>query len=324
VKKVWSLLLSTAFVFTTATTAFASDSTLTAKYPNTSQVQTIKDLYLQKSELLTQDPIDQNNIIAIDTKLSSLGVEFLTQEQVNAKSDNSTSELKDFTPQIVVPSQSNISWSSYRDTVTRQNVTYEVQHLVAQPNGLSSNLKGNGNTTVKSSYGWQAGSMDFLKSAGKTATGKIIPGASNILSVYNALAAFSSGLQPTSTITNLTANYTWNHTTMVSFEYVKPVGQTDDSQILTYVSSSVTTWVNWAAPSYTINSGAASASGASGTKYIYTTPDGFDNTYNAAWAYADVNAPKHDRVGSVTISGPESKIVVDIYPLSPSFPAQIY
>lgn len=114
---------------------------------------------------------------------------------------------------------------------------------MAQSNELSSNLAGNGKTTVKSSYSWQAGSMNFLISTGKTATGKIIPWASNLLSVYNALTAFSSGLQPTSTITNLTANYTWTHTTLVSFEYVKEVGQTDDSQILTYVSSSVTTWI---------------------------------------------------------------------------------
>jgi hypothetical protein len=322
-KKIWTMLLSSVFVFTTATTALASDSPV-LKLADSSQVLSIKDLYQQKSELLTQSPIDQVKIAEIDTDLKGLGVDFLTQEQVNEKSNTTVGELKGFTPQIAVPSQSNISWSSYRDTVTRQGVTYEVQHLVAQPNGLSSNLAGNGNTTIKSSYGWQAGAMNFLLSAGKTATGKIIPGASNVLSVYNALSAFSSGLQSTSTITNLTANYTWNHTTMVSFEYVKQVGQADDSQILTYVSSSVTTWVNWAVPSFTINSGTASASGASGSKYIYSTPDGFDNTYNAAWAYADVNAPKNDKVGTVTISGPESKAVVNIYPLSPSFPPQVY
>ena len=166
--------------------------------------------------------------------------------------------------------------------------------------------------------------MAFLGSAAKSTAGMIAP-VGNTLSVYDALAAFASGLTPTSTITDISANYTWSQTTIVVFEYVKKVGQNDDSQILTYISSSVTTWVGWTIPGFTSNStGAVRPVGTAGDKYIYSTPAGFDNTYNAAWAYADVNAPKNDYVNYVTLSGFESKVLVNIYPLIPSFPIQIY
>ena len=135
----FSSILTSSSVF--ASTNSPVNVTISDTDTNALNVQKIKELYLQKSTLLTQEPVDQTKIDEVNEKLKSHGVEFLTVEQVKAKTTNSVEELSGVQPLAAIPSQSNIEWSSYRDTVSRQGVNYEVQHLIAQPNGKSSNLK---------------------------------------------------------------------------------------------------------------------------------------------------------------------------------------
>lgn len=315
-KKIYFLFLTVAMIFALTPVSFAAGN-------DDSRIQSIQELYKQKSALLATTPIDQTSIDNINQKLKKLGVEFLTQEQVDAKARQAAATTTGIQPMIAVPTQSNIVWSSYRDTMVVSGVNYEVQHLIAEPNGQSSNLRTSGVTAVNSSGGLQAGTLAMIGS-GSTSVAGAIPGVGTVLSVYDALKSFYGGLQRTSTISDIQVSYTYSATTTVTFLYVKKVGQSDDSQILSYICNLETASVTWVVPSFTSDvTGAVHPVNTTGTNYLSAVGAGYDVSLNAINAYISPYAPKTGFITTFRISGPESKTVVNLYPLVPSYPSQV-
>lgn len=321
VKKIISLVLVLAISMVMSIPAFATTS-------NNKNVELkIQELYNEKAQLLCDKTVDQNKLDRIDTQLESLGVEFLKPEEVQTRFPD-ISKDKQYGPYVVTPVQDNVSWSSYKSAATADDGNiYEVQHLVAQPNSKASNLKETGNYALRSSYNWKAGSMNILQTAASAGIGEI-PGAGVVLSIYDAVKGFVSGISKTTVIEDADIVYSWSQTTTAVFSYVKPNGASDNEQSLTYISTKVNAAIGYQFPTfiYTNTSGGSvsvSPNVIQGKRSITATPSGYDSTPNAIRAYLNTGNQTRATVDSIQITGIESDTVAYIYPVSPAFPAHI-
>lgn len=260
-----------------------------------------------------------NEVDSLDQQLESLGVEKLTAAEV----DERFGSINGATPYVSKPASTNVTWLSSRTNYTYKGVTYEIQTLTAQPNQNNSNLKNSGSRSIASSYKWKVGSMNALSVVGSSLAGEI-PGASLALSVYDTISDFVSGISKTTEISSAEIVYSYAHITTASFKYVKIKGQSDDYQNLTYISTKGTTAVGYQYPTFTYSGGSVKPNVIQGNRTITSTPSGYNSNVNAVKAYSDPYAARRSYVGSVKITGLESKSVSSIYPVCPEFPAHIY
>ena len=92
---------------------------------------------------------------------------------------------------------------------------------------------------------------------------------------------------------------------------------------LTYISTKGLTVIGWQCPTFTYYSGTAYPGVIQGSRTIPTTPDGYNSTLNAVKAYSDPYAVRRAYAEEVKITGIESQIVSDIYPICPQFSTHI-
>ena len=214
----------------------------------------------------------------------------------------------------------NVDWLSQRKTVSG----YEIQTLYAQANAKSSNLKLAGSRSLSTSKSWKVGALQALGVVGTAAAGNI-PIVSVTMTVYDTAKAFIAGITPETEISAAEVVYSYSHLTTASFKYVKPVGQPDNQQSLSYISTMGVTSVAWQYPTFSQANGSMYPQMIQGKRDgIVSKPSGYDSNINAVAAYRDSSATSRDYNESVKITGLESKIVSSIYPVCPEFPAHIY
>lgn len=285
----------------------------------------------QRASLLLDSTTNAAKISAIDSQLERLGVDFLTNTQVDdqfpkAKSDYAlamSGNTKNRS-RVATPSSNKNSWMSYRSTVTYNGKSYNVQRLIAQPKSTSSPLATSASRIVSFKNNWKAGASNLFQSVAQSSIGAI-PGASLAVSVYDAVKSAVSGISTTTTVTIPNVTYSWSSTETVVFTYIRLTSQTDDYQWLSLVSTKTVTEVGWQIPkfNYVNSSGKVTLTPnvIQGKRTITCTPSGYDNNNIALNQYVNgFSGPTFRAVSSITISGPESKAVQTIYPVYPQFP----
>lgn len=286
----------------------------------------LNDMFLGESE--------RETIQSIDAKLNGLGVEFLSQEQVykqfpETKNDKQlaltgmTQNATNHSQRVPKPSSQYNTWVSYRSTYTTGGVTYNVQRLIAQPASSSSPLANLGTRTIAFSTNWAAGVANVVASLGQSAAGKI-PGSTVVLTFYNAISSFISGVSTTTEVSVPHIAYSWSNVTTAVFTYVRQDSQGDESQWLSMISTKTHTVVAYNIPTfnYKLSSGgwALSPQVIQGSSSIYCTPSGYDSISAAVNAYRSSGSLVRNAVSNIQISGPESQSIQTIWPCYPSFP----
>lgn len=165
--------------------------------------------------------------------------------------------------------------------------------------------------------------MNAVSVLGSALVGEI-PGASYVITVYDTVSGFISGISKTTEISSAEIVYSYSHVTTASFIYVKRKGQSDDYQKLTYISTSGATAVGYQYPAFTYTGGKVEPNVIQGNCKINSVPTGYNSMYNAVEAYKNINAQTRAYNTSVKITGLESKTVSYIYPVCPEFPVHIY
>lgn len=276
-------------------------------------------LFDKRADLICQGKYDE--LAELDEQLRALGVEKLTTGEVAAKFPAGTtsplSGANQLDPQVATPSSTNVDWFSSRTNYTYNNVRYEIQTLIAQPNESNSVLKSTGVKALSSTYNWKAGFMNLVSVAASTAASKIN---SLAVTVFEAVKAFATGISKETVITSAEAAYTYSNVTTVSFKYVKVSGKTDDAQILSYISSKTETAVGYQFPKFIYGGNTVRPNIISGTRSLYSTPSGYNSDYNAVVAYANPSASRRNFVDHVTITGIETKMVSNIPCPCPEYP----
>ena len=286
-------------------------------YPFEEQEKVIQELFVQKAQArYKKDYILESEIAE---KLRALGVKELSQEEVLNKFYNS-----DIMPYIDY-SSANAKWSTYRTTRTVNGISYEVQNLIAEPKNGNSNLSIRQSGTATGISAKQAGSayiLQLIASEALSAGASIIPGGSTALRLYDILKG-APGVNTSTSMSTNDINYVFSGEITACFAYVKKVGQSDNSQQLTYVSSMIVMGVTTTTLASWMQNGVYTTRPITNTQNNLTIkPQGYQSIAGAITAYYDVYAPKKSCVSRITF-GSSSVSPLNYYPLVPEFPAYI-
>lgn len=303
-----------------------------AKSVSKNSNQTINSLLDKRAELVCLGKYKQVEVV--DRKLLELGANELTSQEVEQKFMNyeskSSTEKKSqgnesqMSACVIKPNAKNVKWLSSTTNYTYKGKTYVVQTLTAQPNSKSSNLKLSGNRAISSTYNWKAGAMNAVKAVGSEVVGKI-PGANIVLSVYDTVNDFISGISKNTVVSSTKVLYSYSHVTTVTFKYVKVKGQSDSKQSLTYISTKGVTSIGYQYPTFNYSGSSVKPNIIQGSCTLKSTPTGYNSTLNAVKAYRDYqNSKRRACVDSVKVTGIENKSVFKIYPVNPQFTSHIY
>ena len=314
-----------------------------------SEDEEIDELFDQRAVLLAQtfrqqDTTLQNSRIAslnaIDMQLVRKGVTFLSQDEVyeqfpETKCDKdlslsgqtmNQSQEDAITPRADTPESSVNSWASRRLTYKSDGIQYDIQRLIAQPISPRSPLTNIGNEDIYSNTNWIAGTTNVISTiakAGATAIVEEIPGASLVLTLFDAVSSFINGISTSTRVDVSRISYTWSSVTTATFMYVRRSDQTDAYQWMSMICTKTVTDVGYQSPqfSYVASNGTwvLAPNVVQGTRTIYATPLYHASNSHAIAAYnSTLGEPLQNCVSYVQISGPESKRVVKINPCYPS------
>lgn len=269
-------------------------------------------LYLENDESMRVQKKQQ-----IDNELLKLGVKNATFEEVM----RSLPEKE----RVKIPTNTaNISWYQTWQNDTYKSKTYEVQALWAVTASKNTNLHQSGITTIPAvaKPNYLAGSYNVISLAALTAVGGTKWGAA--LTVFDFFNGFVNGISRTSTITDVNGSHEWDLKNTVRFCYVKPYGESDNKQVLSYITNSVTLDDQITVSSYVDRKFQKHAQSKN-----YTIPaQGYSNwKRNAVVSYVDNNASLRSFVQNVQIKtkiDSVEKVLYTIYPAQPSSMSQIY
>lgn len=319
----WMLVFGLAFSFNTGAFAAAKSNNEVERYNR------IEKLFDAKDKLLLEKKVDAKKIEKIEKDLQNLGVEKLSTNDVLKKFSKKKSKTGEsiITPNVAVPPSTNVTWSSYRTTYSYNGKSYEVQRLIADANTKDSNLKNNGSRAISTSYKWQAGVMNLIKVTASEIGGNI-PVLGTAMTFYDAVVGTISSIGRTTEIDGGDCVYSWSSVTRAVFSYVKPVGKSDDYQTMSYISTKSTVATGYQIPTFTYKTTSGSTTVSpkivQGSKTFTITPSGYDNTYNAVYAFVNYPyAQTRATVDSFSLTGLDNKSVSTVYVVSPAFPAHI-
>ncbi|MEK5059779.1 hypothetical protein BK126_27055 [Paenibacillus sp. FSL H7-0326] len=324
-----SLLIGT-LLFSISSVALASDDLVVSAdivpLNSISVDEKIKGLYEQRSLVLAQKKEGyQEEYEKLGKELEALGGEFLTQAQVAEKMEIAKKTYNGPTPQIALPKNPKYVWSSVRNSWVKNGVTYEVQHLTAEPNSTKSILWGVQTGVTQSSSEVQAAAVKLVGSLikeGASTIGKPVDASITFFdAVYNFITDANFGR--TTVITDVTSNYTVSWFENIDFMYVKKKSDPDSNQELTFMSSSISGDASWTMPSFSYKSSGAvkSVKNLNGSRlFTYHSTTAHRNGSFAVAAYLDPSAPRNAYITFAEIKGYQDKRVGLIPVATPASP----
>ncbi|MBB6024296.1 hypothetical protein HNR77_005404 [Paenibacillus sp. JGP012] len=332
-KRITSILLSIILTVSFSSISFATEDTSITDDQNNAQVnetkQRIMEIMQQLNEhratkLLQETDAQQTgtvqdslNLIGsldpmelkLEKELRSLGVNILTNEEVNQRFNDPDS----VSPQVSVPpTTSAIKWYEINYSITRNGTTYNLQDLYAQGLNGNSNLAvgANGSTLYTNKQILVKNLTNIASMYAQKAVGAI-----PIVQWLPYELLFSSN----DNVTNNSYVVTHRSLSTVCFTYVKKSGQSDSYQTLGWISNMFTV-----ASSHTL------AGYNNGTPYSKTT-DKTNTTYADSYAsgskavdyFTGVSSQTRSFVSSYTFYNHDKSAKLTYYVVNPSFPAQI-
>lgn len=237
------LLLFSSFAYPVAAIVPPDD----AVDPEQARIAQIEALYTERAWLLSESEINQDAVDRVDAQLFSLGVEPLTQADIDNKVH------PDAKPLVSVSSTSTVTWSSYRTIVANYGRQYEIQVITGQPNGTNSPLR-SWSSVTRARTNLTAGVTKAVEAFVSTNIGDVISGAvssaldehpvaSIILNAGNSLyAAFSeyASFTEDTIVSSIECRFDVLMLSTERYIYVKYANEADaGNQILGYVGNSI-------------------------------------------------------------------------------------
>jgi len=291
----------------------------------------INQIYEERAQVLAEQKEGYLEEFArLGKELESLGVEFLSSQQVKQKMEMTSRNSNGVVPYVdIPPNKKNIIWSSFRNKFVKNGVTYEVQHLTAEPNGSSSSLMETGGIVLQNSNSLGTAAQNFITTIVKEGASKLGAPVDITLKVYDAVKNFISDANfgRTTEVTDIKVNYTYSWWENVDFMYVKKENESDDKQSLTFISTSVYGAINWTIPNMTYKSNGALKNVTFSNdqrSYNYYNTTAHRNGSFAVNAYLDPYAPRNAYVTTANLLGVGDKTIKSIPVKTPSHPGLLF
>lgn len=205
------------------------------------QGKTIDELYSIRSSLSLEFDKNKDEIEEIDKRLEQLGVEEISQSEVEEKLGIATNNKA----RISVSSNSNVKWTSARENYVYRGKSYELQVVRGVPTDGTSSLKRTAGTdkVFSASSRFCASAKNISRVIVNSVAGKIpvIGGTlSTLQTFYDVFKNTISGLTSTTMIEPVECTYIINYVTSYKFVFVKYSGDADaGNQILGYVGNDI-------------------------------------------------------------------------------------
>lgn len=291
--------------------------------------ETIQSLIDERVYLEIEEPNNTEELKKIDEQLVDLGVDFLNDQEIESLLCKNIGS--NVIPYANFPATSDTNtWMSYRTSnVSYGGKKYNVQTIVVNPKSASSKLADVSTASITyPSVNWQAGAVNLIKSAAVSIGGQVSGTFPAVVTLYDALNSAISGLNTTSIVKLPLVTYSWDLRTSVIFEYVKPEGESDSSQILTFIRSKVIGNLVTVIPSLsykrTSSTGAWENFGQTVTESrVYLDPTPTITAHPAIYGYVNGTLVR-DCISKYSIYGPEDKQNTDmnISICVPNYPLQ--
>ncbi len=203
-------------------------------------------LFELRGELAVDFAVNEQEIKNIDTELQELGVEFISEEEVNQKLGKEVLS-KEVSPKnmlraTVLPTK-GITWTSTRQITVYRGKEYELQIIRGVCNAADSPLTKTYISGSKKSSSTSAITTNILQILATSVTGTIpeFGGGVNVLKTfYDIYKTTINGLSTTSVIGEVTASYTTQVVSEEIFVFIKYSGALDiGNQIMGYMGNKV-------------------------------------------------------------------------------------
>lgn len=295
---------------------FVTLSLQTPAYAEDDRELRINQLMEQRAEAICADDVER--IAEIDEQLANLDVvDLSTEEVMEIFADNDSSE-RWLTP----PDSPNVDWKSFQSTVISNGKTYETQTLLAQPKNELSNLRIDRRNEVDTSLQWKAGAMNAVQVLVSASVAKVT-GKDLIVTMYDTLKGFITGLTKETEFIGAAAQYTCETIETVSLIYVRKKGQSGNQALtLSHLSSTCLTSIGYQCNKMRFVNGTAVPDIDQKKWKLTSTPDGYNSATRAVTSFQK-SITTRSFVENVEIRGLEKKIVTNIFPITPEGPAHI-
>lgn len=206
---------------------------------------TVEELYQFRNVLVMDYDFYEDEIAEIDRKLEKLGVEEISQSEVEAK----LGLIDEYAvqPCYDVTSTSDIKWTSKREYYVYRGKSYELQVIRGVPDGQVGRLCSSDAQPklAKADSGFKAAAKNVSKIIVNSVAGSLpqIGGMINTAQTfYDVFKGVISGLSPTTSLGPIECNYTSSMVANYLYVFVKYSGDIDaGNQILAYCGN----WIDY-------------------------------------------------------------------------------
>ena len=328
-KKILSLFMAVAMVFSFSIPAFASEiakndyitvEELNAYHNEVRTLQSQRSLLQMEQYEITNNGISTASLATqnaklkeVDEKLEKLGVREVSLSELSFVTKSRS---------IEVPEPGNERWELEEYTnVLYNGDKYDVSVLTAQSTNANSMLYDADAKILHASPGIEAGTANYLRIVVTATSGTVGTIAGTI---YDAVVTTISNLKKSTVIENVSATYNWQCDTLMHFVYVKRSDAPGDP-ILSYVYNEV----NTSAVGVTNDVQFNSTSHNDLNYKIYTRRQsgiintGADKLTNAIDSHLNYHQVMHSFVQYVAITGIGNKNVIKNYVCQELYPGMI-
>lgn len=174
-----------------------------------------------------------------------------------------------------------------------------------------------------SAYNLKTGTVNAISILALTNFGRISKGAELAVTIYDTAKGFCDGISRTTEVSTDAVQYSYSHATTVMFKYVKPKGQSDDYQKLTYIATKGITKVGYQYSTFEYPGGSVEPGIIQGQYTLESIPDGYDDNAKAVNIYCNSLNVLKLYVDTIQIKGIENRKVCNLSTATPSGPWNI-
>jgi len=280
-KRIFAVLLVAIMLIIPMDVAAASEEQLYLEYIVTNSNARVNatisdvDFLLEQREMAFIEG-DHVAYDAITASLRSMGLREISIEEIAAL----TGEDFDTMPRIMA--RSNVRRETINSTVFSGGNRYEVMRIIVTPTGVGT-LHTTGVTTQNNRNSAAANAVEFARIAVTSIAGTASNTIGIVQTVHGALRDIVSVVQPNTTITNISASYTWSVTERAVFIYIF------DNDLGSYRLSarfhSATAAVGVSVPTLVINGNQSTAVVRQWSHSGAATPTDYNNVFRAVEAF---------------------------------------
>lgn len=248
-----------------------------------SDLNAINNLFSERNLALINN--DEEKVLEIEERLKEKGMKEIPINEVKKILEENNAEDNSIFPYYNTPSTTKCKWwNSGWITYTYTNGTkYQVQSLIASPNGKVGKLQNTGNYTVNKT-GFKANALSIGVENFKTlVSSTVLKGIKNKIPFYDIVKPYVASLSPTTTITNAKAMCSYSYTQNVAFNFVRKTTQKEERY--TMRSNQVQLELGYQIPSFSTSSGVVSPKVIQKKVSMNLTTDYYNNPKFAVASY---------------------------------------